>query len=321
MRTDFENILTSSAQIIENELKSYLNVENSNGLNEIMGYSLLSNGKRIRPFIVIEAYKLFSKSTDIKPAIPYACALEMIHTYSLIHDDLPCMDNDDFRRGKPTNHMVYGEDMALLAGDALLTYAFEVLANNNYVSDKSVRLATIALSKYSGFAGMAGGQMIDLNIQKKPLTYEEIKNMHALKTAALIKCALVLGYLAADDAPKAEIVSDLEKFAQNIGIAFQIRDDILDKISNSDTLGKPVGSDEKNQKTTSLSFLSLSDAEAEVKCLTNEAINTIIKYYEGYNGEQTLIELANYMINRQKWELIYICSPAGTQKADKRRNL
>ena len=142
--------------------------------------------------------------------------------------------------------------------------------------------------------------MIDLNIQKKPLTYEEIKNMHALKTAALIKCALVLGYLAADDTPKAEIVSDLEKFAQNIGIAFQIRDDILDKISNSDTLGKPVGSDEKNQKTTSLSFLSLSDAEAEVKCLTNEAINTIIKYYEGYNGEQTLIELANYMINRQK---------------------
>ena len=309
MKTDLSKLLYDNTQIIENELKNYLNVKNDNGLSEIMAYSLLSGGKRIRPFIVLETYKLFSKNGDIKKALPFACALEMIQTYSLIHDDLPCMDNDDYRRGKLTSHKVFGEDKALLAGDTLLTYAFEVLASNQYVSDKSVRLATVVLSKFAGFSGMAGGQMIDLNSAGNVKSLEELKYMHTLKTAALIKSAVVLGYLAATDEPLNNVISDLEKYAENIGVAFQIRDDILDKISSSEELGKPVGSDEKNSKTTSLTFLTVNEAENEVKALTLEAISIIEKYYQNIDGIHALSELAEYMVNRKKWDLIYIYLP------------
>ena len=302
MRTEFNELLINNTLIIENELKKYLDVKNDNGLLEVMEYSLLSGGKRIRPFIVLEAYKLFSNGDDITKALPFACALEMIQTYSLIHDDLPCMDNDDYRRGKLTSHKVFGEDKALLAGDTLLTYAFEILASNKYVSDKSVRLATLTLAKFAGFSGMAGGQMIDLNSFGNVKSLDELKYMHTLKTAALIKASVILGYLAATDVPSDEIISDLEKYAENVGVAFQIRDDILDKIASSEELGKPVGSDEKNSKTTSLTFLTINEAENEVKSLTIEAISIIEKYYKKYNGIHALSELANYMVNRKKWD-------------------
>ena len=300
MSNNFAELLNKNSQIIENELQKYIKSNDGYGLSTIMEYSLLNGGKRIRPFIVLEASKIFSKSDDIKAALPYACALEMVHTYSLIHDDLPCMDNDDYRRGKLTNHKVFGEDKALLAGDSLLTYAFEVLANNQYVSDKSVRLATITLARYAGFMGMAGGQMIDLNSSGNVASYDELKAMHCLKTAALIKSAVVLGYLSVVDSPDDKIIRDLEKYAENLGIAFQIKDDILDKVASSNELGKPVGSDEKNGKTTSLTFMSIDEAQSEVTRLTNDAINIIESYYTGTDKLHSLTELAKYMIDRKK---------------------
>ena len=250
MKNNFLNLLVENNNIVEKELLSYLSNKDDNGLAKSMVYSLLSGGKRIRPFIVIEAYRLFCDKFDVKKVLPYACALEMIHTYSLIHDDLPCMDNDDMRRGKPTNHKVFGEAQALLAGDTLLTYAFEVLAGHEFVTDKSIRLATATLAKCAGFSGMAGGQMIDLSSGEDVKSFDELKKMHSLKTGALIKCAMLLGYFAACDTPNDDIINDLECFATNVGIAFQIRDDILDRISSSEELGKPVGSDDKNGKTT-----------------------------------------------------------------------
>ena len=285
---------------IEACLKNYLENKNDNGLSIIMEYSLLSGGKRLRPILTIEAYRLFSKDEDFSKALPFACALEMIHTYSLIHDDLPCMDNDDYRRGRLTCHKVFGEAQALLAGDTLLTYAFEVLASNDKVSYKSRTLASLALSKYAGFCGMAGGQMIDLNSGDNINSLSELFYMHSLKTGALIKCALVLGYLAYTDEPYEDVISDLEKIANNIGIAFQIKDDVLDKISNREVLGKNTGSDDKNGKATALTYLSIDEAEKMINDLTNEAIDLIEKYYDNSSGDHMLVELAKYLVVREK---------------------
>lgn len=298
MKTNFKDLLLTNSTIVENELKKYILLEDGHGLHNTMAYSLLMGGKRIRPFMVIETYKAFSGKNDIEKALPFACALEMIHTYSLIHDDLPCMDNDDFRRGKLTNHKVYGDAKALLAGDTLLTYSFEVLASNSFVSDKSIRLATLALSRCAGGFGMAGGQMLDLNSADNIKSLDELKKMHSLKTGALIRCAMLLGYFAYTDNPDKIIIEKLEKFATNIGIAFQFRDDILDVISNKETLGKLTGSDDKNGKTTTLTFLSLDEAQNQVNYLTNEALRSI----DDCLGENSIIlkELAKYMIERDK---------------------
>lgn len=300
MSNNFINLLNENASVVEEELARYIKAGNDNGLAEPMAYSLLSGGKRIRPFIVIEAYRLFAKEFNIKAPLPFACALEMIHTYSLIHDDLPCMDNDSMRRGKPTSHIVFGEAEALLAGDTLLTYAFEVLSSNDYVSDKSVRLATSALAKCAGFAGMAGGQMIDLKSCDNIETFEELCYMHSLKTGALIRCAMLLGYFSATDSPKQEVILDIESFATKIGIAFQVRDDILDVISDANTLGKPIGSDEKNNKKTTMSFMNVEKAQEIVDTMTSEAISIIEKYYKDTDGEKSLVELAKYMVGRNK---------------------
>ena len=291
-----KDLIKTNAKITENYLEKYMNV-NGYGIEKAMSYSLLSGGKRIRPFIAMETYKLFSKSEDVSPVMPFASALEMIHTYSLIHDDLPSMDNDDYRRGKLTNHKVFGEAQALLAGDSLLTYAFEVAADNDLVSDKSVRLAIKCLAECAGYAGMAGGQMIDLDSAGNISSYEELKQMHALKTGNLIKCACLLGYYASCDTPSKEVEKDLTDFAISLGIAFQLRDDILDRISDNETLGKPVGSDEKNSKITSLSFMSVDEAQKEVDFYTEKAILSISKYC---NGNDTLLHFAKYLINREK---------------------
>ena len=300
MKNELNSLLLDSTKIIESKLKEYMDKENGYGLSDIMSYSLFAGGKRLRPFIVLESYKLFSCSNDVEKALPFACALEMIQTYSLIHDDLPCMDNDDFRRGKLTCHKVYGEDLALLAGDSLLTYAFELIANNTLVSDRSVRLATACLAKYSGHTGMAGGQMVDLNSKGEIKSYQELKKMHSLKTAALIKCALILGYLAFTDEPSEKVINDLELFGENVGIAFQIRDDILDVTSTEEELGKPVGSDQKNGKTTIFSFMTIKEAENEMKMLIDNAINAIDKYYSTESNFHSLSSLAKYMIERTK---------------------
>ena len=300
MSSEFIKLLTENGKAVESSLLAYLSNKDDNGLAKSMEYSLLSGGKRIRPFIVIESYRLFANDFDINKVLPYACALEMIHTYSLIHDDLPCMDNDDMRRGKPTNHKVFGEAQALLTGDTLLTYAFEILASNAYVTDKSIKLATLALSKCSGFSGMAGGQMIDLNSGNDIKSFEKLKYMHSLKTGALIRCAMLLGYFAACDVSNNDIIRDLEQYATNIGIAFQIRDDILDRISSNEELGKPVGSDDKNGKTTSLTFMSVDEAQSMVCKLTDDAISAIEGYYHEKNIPHSLIDLAEYMVGRSK---------------------
>ena len=284
-----------NSTIVENALERVIAIDGY-GLEAPMKHSLLGGGKRLRPFIVLETYKLFSGEDSVEKALPFACALEMIHTYSLIHDDLPCMDNDDYRRGIPTCHKVFGEANALLAGDALLTYAFYVLANNRLVSDKAIVNALKALSWLSGFAGMAGGQMIDINA--KVGSYEELEKMHALKTGALIECATLLGYYASCDEPDENVVLSLKKFAINLGIAFQIRDDILDKIADESVLGKPVGSDDKNNKLTSLSYMSIEEAQKKVDLLTQEAIQIITKYSNG--NENPLSKMAKYLINRNK---------------------
>lgn len=291
-----KELIKINADITEKYLEKYMNV-NGYGIEKAMSYSLLSGGKRIRPFIVIETFKLFSKSDDLSPVMPFACALEMIHTYSLIHDDLPAMDNDDYRRGKLTNHKVFGEAKALLAGDSLLTYAFDVAAENDFVSDKSIRLAIKCLAKCAGYEGMAGGQMIDLDSSDNISSYEELKRMHALKTGNLIKCACLLGYYAYCDRPDKKVELDLTDFAISLGIAFQLRDDILDKISDKETFGKPIGSDEKNSKITSLSFLSVEEVQKEVNFYTEKAISYISKYCAD-NG--TLISFAKYLIDRKK---------------------
>ena len=175
-----------------------------------------------------------------------------------------------------------------------------LIAENEKVSDKSARLATACLAKYAGFAGMAGGQMVDLNSEGKIKSYNELKKMHSLKTAALIKCALVLGYLAYTDTPNEEIIKDLELYGENVGIAFQIKDDILDVTSSQEELGKPIGSDEKNEKTTIFSFMTMLEAENEMKMLIDNAISSIDKYYASDVSFHSLSELAKYMIERTK---------------------
>lgn len=289
-----EDLIVLNSTLVENTLKNYIDVQGY-GIEESMKYSLLSGGKRLRPFIVLETYKMFSKDDNVEKALPFACALEMVHTYSLIHDDLPCMDNDDFRRGKLTNHKVYGDANALLAGDALLTYSFSLISSNELVSDATIRYATRALADCSGFSGMVGGQMLDINGAIS--SYEELEKMHALKTGALIKCAVLLGYYASCDTPNPLVIEDLSKFAINIGIAFQIRDDILDKIADEKVLGKPVGSDEKNNKLTSLSYMNIDEAQVKVDSLTDEAIAIINKYSD---SECVLAKLAKYLVNRSK---------------------
>lgn len=300
MNSDFLSLLNENANIVESSLKKYMDNKDDNGLAESMSYSLLSGGKRIRPFIVIETYRLFAEKFDINKVLPFACALEMIHTYSLIHDDLPCMDNDDMRRGKPTNHILFGEAQALLAGDSLLTYAFEILSSNELVSDKSIRYATVALSKCAGFSGMAGGQMIDLSSGDNIKSFDELIKMHSLKTGALMRCAVLLGYFAACDEYDKKVICELENYATNLGIAFQIRDDILDVIADNDTLGKPTGSDDKNGKTTSITFMTVEEAQKVVDCMTNDAVKSIEKYYSENDKIKSLVELARYMVERNK---------------------
>jgi len=292
---DLKNLILENSTIVENALKQYL-PEKTSQLIDAMSYSVFAGGKRLRPFIVLETYKAFSGDVNPKRALPFACALEMIQTYSLIHDDLPCMDNDDYRRGKLTNHRVFGEANALLAGDALLTYAFEIIADNSFVSDKSVRLATKALAQCSGVLGMVGGQAIDLNGNFN--SFDALKEMYALKTGALIKCAVLLGYYAYTDSPSSIVEKELECFALNLGVAFQIRDDVLDVISNSTSLGKPVGSDEKNGKITALTYFSPEQAQKEIEILTKASLDSLERCLD--TKASVLIALSKYLIEREK---------------------
>lgn len=261
-------------------------------IREAMNYSLSNGGKRIRPILVLEFCRACGGKVD--DAINFACAIEMIHTYSLIHDDLPCMDNDDFRRGKPSCHKAYGEEYALLAGDGLLTLAFETALKSKNIKPEILVEAVRILANLAGVAGMVGGQVLDLQSEDAEPTLEKLQTIDKLKTGALIKASVLLGCYAAN-VVDSEKLKAAEKYAECIGMAFQIVDDILDVTSNSETLGKPVGSDEKNNKITYVSFMGVEKSEKIVDDLTNEAIASL----EGFEGDTQFIkELALSLAKR-----------------------
>jgi geranylgeranyl diphosphate synthase type II len=257
-----------------------------------MRYSVLGGGKRIRAFLVLAFADLGGGREDA--ALPFACAMECLHAYSLIHDDLPAMDNDDLRRGKPSCHIAFGESAALLAGDALLTYAFELLASDPSVSAKSVREAVLILSREAGeFSGMVGGQTLDMALSVDSLG--ELQTLFLEKTCALLKASCLLGLYAATDSPDPDLIDRAERYARALGLAFQIRDDILDATSTVEALGKPVGSDLQNDKKNALRFLSLEEAQNRVRELTAEAVDAV----SGIEGGEALADLAALLAERR----------------------
>lgn len=276
--SEFANDIKAINNFLEN--KAFENTENSVVL-DAMNYSLKNGGKRIRPLLTLYFSELFGG--DREAAIKLGCALEMIHTYSLIHDDLPCMDNDDMRRGRPSCHIAFGEANALLAGDALLTEAF-FLATQSGIVPENANLAVKFLSEFAGVRGMVMGQVLDLQFENSEPNLDEIKKMYSLKTCALLKCACVLGYLTGDKV-NFEQIDKICKYAENLGLAFQIKDDILDIISDSQTLGKPVGSDEKNNKPTFVRLYGLEKSKELVNSLTENAISIL----NSFNGQSEKI--------------------------------
>ena len=257
-------------------------------------YSLFAGGKRIRPLLTLEFCRLFGG--EDAAALPFACAVEMIHTYSLIHDDLPCMDDDDLRRGKPTNHKVFGESTALLAGDALLTGAFEAAASNREAGAEISAKAVAYLANCAGRYGMVGGQIMDLEGEKKKLTLDELIKLHSLKTGALISAAAVLGALAAGVDFDDTCMEDVVTYAEKIGLAFQIVDDILDCTGDAEALGKNVGVDAEHQKNTFTSFFTVEEAQFYADRLTQDAIRAVRKY----PGSDTLVAVAEWLATRKK---------------------
>jgi len=258
-------------------------------LQEAMEYSLLAGGKRLRPVLVLECCKLCGGEPD--KAIPFAAAVEMIHTYSLIHDDLPAMDDDDLRRGRPTNHKVYGEATAILAGDALLTAAFEQLARADLPPERVVQAVT-CLSRCAGAPGMVGGQVLDMAGEGRSLELRELEQLQSLKTGALISAAAQLGCIAAGAGEKQR--EQITAYAQALGRAFQVRDDMLDEISTAEELGKTIGSDRANEKSTFLTALGLEGCKKLIDELTRSAVAAL----DGFEQPEFLIWLAEEMAQR-----------------------
>lgn len=248
-----------------------------------MEYSLMGGGKRLRPVIMNEVYRLCGGTDDIMIE-PFMAALEMIHTYSLVHDDLPAMDDDDYRRGRKTTHIVYGEDIGILAGDALLNYAYETAARSFSDVDnlrKTSRAFSVLAAK-AGVYGMVGGQVVDVEVNGDIPDMDMLEFIYRNKTSALLEAAFMIGGIlaGADDAA----VDTFEKIAGNIGMAFQIRDDILDVTGTAEVLGKPVGSDAKNDKITYATFKGIEEAEAAVRSYTDEAVSLFDELSFGEKG-------------------------------------
>ncbi|MBE6729436.1 MAG: polyprenyl synthetase family protein [Ruminococcaceae bacterium] len=289
-----KRIIEKYALEFEKAFNSYIpqRVCNYSILIDSMRYSFLLGGKRIRPIILMEFYRICGGKDN--KALPFAVALEMIHTYSLIHDDLPCMDDDDMRRGKPSNHIEFGEDIALLAGDGLLTHAFYIASQVKDIEPKLCLKAINVLSELSGISGMIGGQVIDLLNEDKRASAETINEINLLKTGALISAAAKIGVILADGSE--EMVEYAEAYGTKLGLAFQIMDDILDAVGDEKVLGKPIHSDEKNQKSTYVSLYGIEKCHEMVKNLTDEAISCLknISVEAGF-----LEELTRYLANRK----------------------
>lgn len=292
-KIQFKNILDKDIDIIEKAILERLPVckDNQDEVAEAMKYSLANGGKRLRPVFCLE----FAACCGLEKskALDFACAVEYIHTYSLIHDDLPCMDNDDFRRGKPSCHKAFGEATALLAGDALLTHAFELITNSDLPAEKRIQAVSVLSSK-SGVCGMIGGQVIDLKYESESPDLPQLLSVHKLKTGALISAACLLGCVAAGASAKQTEAA--EKFAYNLGIAFQIKDDILDVTGNSRELGKPIGSDAENNKTTYVSLKGVEEAQKDVEKYTEKALSSLSEF----DDSEFIEMLAAGLINRSK---------------------
>ncbi len=298
---DFKNELTNRITEIEKILLEFEPVEEGHQklILEAMNYSINAGGKRLRPMLLLESFRLFSKNEVT--AYPFMAAMEMIHTYSLVHDDLPAMDNDLYRRGKKTTHAVYGEDMGILAGDALLNYAYEIMSQavvkSEAVEQSAKAMAYIA--KKAGIYGMVGGQTVDVLNEDKEMSLDMICFIHKLKTAALIEASMVGGGMLAGATQ--EDLDDLEKIAENVGMAFQIQDDILDVTSTTEVLGKPVGSDEKNHKSTFVTLVGLEKSKEYVQNYSDEAVFLLEKIGEKNQTDITFLKaLILSLIHREK---------------------
>lgn len=289
---DMKSNMEKKAEVINEKLMTLLPQAKDGQKNVVraMQYSLSNGGKRIRPILVQEFCKMCGG--DEEKALSYACAIEYIHTYSLIHDDLPCMDDDDMRRGKPSCHKMYGEATALLAGDALLTHAFELCANAD-LSDEKNAMAVSLLAQNAGVGGMIGGQVLDLKYESSDPSISELLTVHKLKTGALISAACLLGCIAGDATD--EQIAAASRYAYYLGIAFQIKDDLLDVFGDEEKLGKPIGSDADNEKTTYVSLVGAEKAQKDVETLTNNAIDEL----SVFDNNDFVITLSKYLIERE----------------------
>ena len=295
----FSQGLLEKVEEIEKIIKCYLPKEEGlqKTIFKAMNYSVLAGGKRLRPMLILETYRLFGgKNEEI--VRPFVAAIEMIHTYSLVHDDLPAMDNDDYRRGRLTTHKVFGEDMGILAGDALLNYAYETAQEAFEVENCPYQLVAKALSvltRKAGVYGMVGGQVVDVELTNQPMNKEQLQFIHELKTGALIEASMMVGaILAGADETQTNVI---QKIAASVGLAFQIKDDILDVTSTTQELGKPVHSDEKNEKTTYVTLYGLDEAQKKVEELSEAAV----RLYDALEYKNEFLrELILYLVTRKK---------------------
>ena len=294
---NFKEQLKDYQRLIESELQKNIKKEDclEKILNESMAYSLLAGGKRLRPILTISTYKLFKQ--DYEKCMPFAIALEMIHNFSLIHDDLPGIDNDDFRHGKPTNHKRFNEATAILAGDALLNYGYIIISNELQKTNKDELNKKIQVFQEFSKAvdRMIAGEYVDTEFEKRNITKENLDYIHKNKTGALLILAVRMGAILAD-APKEEL-EKMTRYAQEIGLAFQIKDDILSEEGDEKKLGKPVGNDKEKGKCTYVSQYGLEESKRKLEELINEAIEELSEYGE---KAEFLKELALYIEKREK---------------------
>ena len=269
---NFDEELEIKINDINKHLEEYLKISKNEKIREAMSYSLFAGGKRLRPLLLLGA--LQSVSSEYESGIPFACALEMIHTYSLIHDDLPAMDDDDLRRGKPTNHKKFGEAIAILAGDGLLNLAFEIMIDSGLYSDSNNRLLAMKeISNASGVNGMIGGQVMDIIFENKHINNNSLLNIHRNKTGAIFRASVVAGAILGNaDAKTIQLFTDI---GEKMGLAFQIKDDILDVYGNEEQLGKPVGSDEKNCKRTYVTLHGIEKAKEDYNSISKEVLSLL----------------------------------------------
>lgn len=294
---NFRDELKLRTKQVEEMIMQYLPKEEgfAKSMAEAINYSMLAGGKRLRPILMLETAKLFDG--DLEIVKPFMAGIEMIHTHSLIHDDLPAIDNDDYRRGRLTTHKVYGEAMGVLSGAALLNYAYETMFKAFTMGKDDIKVAKALkiMAEKTGIYGMLGGQSVDVENDGKPVEKEMLDYIYEHKTSALIECSMMAGAVLAGATD--EQVNKIEKAARNIGLAFQIQDDILDVTSTSEELGKPVHSDEKNHKVTYVTLFGIEEASRQVKSLSEEAVQ-IIESLEQKN--EFLNELIKELVSRRK---------------------